>query len=730
MKNKPNLDDIYTVFTRNPVLLPLIPGTKIISVKGWPDTTWEDTQNEAYQARLRATPNVGILLGKNSNDLVSFDFDTPPSLKWFLENNPEFKNSFVVTGRGSGGQVFGYARSGYPANAELFVPEGSELAQGARKPPANGKVQIGEFRATRLQSVLCGIHPDTKRPYSWPGDNPPIEFAFGNVKWHPDIILPWLEKTEFHGNGNEEDGPLKEATRVVTIDALWKYFEFPKRAGNPGSSPFRDDNNIDHPSFSIWFDEKTGKQVFKDFNAAYAHHKGDSYNFYQLAAKLDSHEAFIPFMQLCESLKNGETPAPQTEEATIDIAYYKPPPAIKPPVIGEAAYRGFAGRWIAATEPQAECNRDNLLLQLLTCLGVLFGRYWYNYLGAKLFTNLFTVILGPTGARKGTALEAVKEFVAQTVPEWHGVDGDWKSGEALVYFTRDQVKGVNRTGGEVVKDPGVDDKRILVEETELINLFKVGERSGNTLLATLCKAWESPDRMASKSKNMPATSTGPHIGTLGHMTGEGLLQIDPENLTSGLINRALWGNAFQARIIDDPQEPRWPSSLLEEFLDIYAYAHGPVQVAACDLDRPTVKPLLLDANARLLWSKIRREADGETGTLALVLKRFLSQVRKVALIYALLDKSDVIAYPHLESGLAVAEHSRACARIFFAGFGPNKLANKILAALRRNPKGLSKTDIHKHVTNYKASGDEIHEALIILLDNGLIRANGRVWFAS
>ena len=316
MKNNPDLTDIYAVFTKNPVLLPLIPGTKKILDKGWPDTTWEDTQKPNYQARLKNSPSIGILLGKNSQNLLFFDWDTQAALDWFLENNPEFKKSFIVTGRGVGGQVGGYCRGTLPGNAKFRVPESSPLANGARaKADDKGTVQIGELRGDREQSVLRGIHPDTKKPYCWLSPEKPIDFDFDAVKWHPDIDLPWAHAAPHKNEDVTSDSPLKEATRVVTIDFLWSYFKFPRALDskgspvNPTESPFRDDNSVGHPSFSVHLDTGSGKQIFKDHHANYEHHKGDSFVFFQLASALDSHKAFLPFMGIYEALKNRETPA-------------------------------------------------------------------------------------------------------------------------------------------------------------------------------------------------------------------------------------------------------------------------------------------------------------------------------------------------------------------------------------------------------------------------------------
>ena len=131
--------------------------------------------------------------------------------------------------------------------------------------------------------------------------------------------------------------------------------------------------------------------------------------------------------------------------------------------------------------PLTECNDDNILLQFVVTLGIVFGRHFFTFAGQDLFTNLFLAMLGPSGARKGTALVPVKKFFEVTAPEWTGARGNWKSGEALIHASATALSRLM----DRLKMEGVADKRILVEETELIHLFKTAEWGGNTLIGNI-----------------------------------------------------------------------------------------------------------------------------------------------------------------------------------------------------------------------------------------------------
>ena len=719
MKTKPNLKDINRILTKSPVLLPLPNKQKGPRLNGWQTFTYEDTQNPGYQQALRGSTNIGVLLGARSYHLCAIDFDTDAALDDFLATNPILANSLQVQGE-RGAQVYAYFEGKRPDQVfKLKVNASSVLAAG-KIPDDHGMVQIGEFRAEGGQSVLVGEHPHSNPPdnpiwYSWLIDSPPVTISFDQIIWHPDIHLPWANEEPGHETKTtNEKSALQMAIEKLTIDFLWDHFGYGPKKGNPVRSPFRNESN---PSFSIYRD-KNGKQRFKDHGQS--DHRGDSFDFFQLAIKKDSHEAFKPFLELAGMLEPELELGEEIFEETLKARErYRRAVELKPPPIGEDAYVGFAGDWIKFLELQTECNRDNLLVQFLAGVGAEFGRYHFNYYGQNLFTNLFVVILGDSGmARKGTALNYVKDWVRIFDPEWRGIRGGWASGEALVHFARDPEMGFDRKKKEeFVRDPGVTDKRILVAENELFQVFRIGDRQGNNLIVKLREAWDSPEFMANTNKNSPQIATAPHISMIGHMTKAELLTTDPSNISNGFINRILWIHAFRARLIANPEPITWPAELVERFRLIRAFALGP-QVVEADGTRG-LNHIPLDPNAKLLWEKIYYEAPTLSGSLGAILERFTSQIRKVALIYALLDQSNVITRTHLLAGQAIAIHSRDCVKLTFATFTPSKNANKILMALRQCPEGMNRTVLREYVFNNHTSSADVTEALSSLALNGL-----------
>ena len=540
MKTKPNLKDINRVLTKRPVLLPIPRKQKGPHLNGWTTFKYEDTQNSGYQAVLANSVNIGVLLGSPSCNLCAFDFDTEAALDDFLSSNPVFANSFRVHGA-RGAQIYAYIDGQRPeAVRHLLVDASSPLAVGAKPPDSQGLCKIGEFRAEGGQSVLIGEHlnstPENPIWYQWPVDAPPITYSFNQIIWHQDIHLPWETETREYTGPKSEQSALHMAIEKIDIDFLWDHFHYPPRARNPVRSPFR---NEKEPSFSIYRDAN-GKQKFKDHG--HPEHSGDSLDFFQLATKKEFKEALPIFFGLAGMLEPELELGEELFEETLKAQErYSLKAELKPPPIGNEAFTGFVGDWIKFVEPLTECNRDNLLAQLLAVFGAMSGRYHYAFAGRKLFPNLFTVILGDSAlARKGTALDVVLDFIRIFEPEWRGIRGGWASGEALVHHARDPEY---KTKGDV-RDAGVADKRILVAENELFQVFRIGDRQGNNLIVKLREAWDSPEFMANTSKNSPQIATAPHIGMIGHMTKAELLTTDPANISNGFINRILWIHAF------------------------------------------------------------------------------------------------------------------------------------------------------------------------------------------
>jgi hypothetical protein len=287
----PSLEDIRGLLERDgrhPVLL-YIP----IREKGprypWRKTTYEETQLPEYQKKLNAHSNTGVRLGED--DLNTVDLDTEAALIAFLEDNPAFAGTLCTAGGAEGGQFWFYALGERPHQVHRIMARAdSPLAVGARgEANQDGLIEIGEYRAEGGQSVVRGVHP-SERHYRLRQAAAPIQFAVKNIVWRADFILPWRETppkpaaaavSSAQGGYTEDRELLHRAIALLNIDFLWNHFRFPERHGNPVTSPFFPDD-VDE-SFSVSKDS-TG---FFDHDPGRPEHRGDSFQFFQLASGLD-----------------------------------------------------------------------------------------------------------------------------------------------------------------------------------------------------------------------------------------------------------------------------------------------------------------------------------------------------------------------------------------------------------------------------------------------------------
>jgi hypothetical protein len=318
----PTLEDTQRLLNhdgKHAVLLPIAKGKKGPEWSGWAKMTYAETLNPSYLTRLRDWPNTGVLLGAPSDDLCAIDLDTENALEAFLELNPAFKATFRTRGA-RGAQLWAYVTGDRPHQVHpLKVDKDSPLALGCEKPPdKEGKNTVGEYRSEGGQSIVRGIHP-TGCHYSWLVKNPPITVAFDEIRWPAEVALPWAPKPDPESNdsiasnhsqktkarsesnvsGSDPiDELLQRAKTRLSIDFLWQYSGFGERRGNPVGSPFRSDNTDGHPSFSIYKDKGSELQRFRDHNSAYEHHRGDAFDFFQLAKGMDAKQAFAPFVEL------------------------------------------------------------------------------------------------------------------------------------------------------------------------------------------------------------------------------------------------------------------------------------------------------------------------------------------------------------------------------------------------------------------------------------------------
>jgi hypothetical protein len=408
-----------------------------------------------------------------------------------------------------------------------------------------------------------------------------------------------------------------------------------------------------------------------------------------------------------------------------------------PQPLAEEAFYGLAGDIVRAIEPYSEADLAALLGHVLVEVGALVGPRVHAIAGDALHpARLNAVCVGETSkGRKGSAARPVERLLGMVDAELapgHVVEG-LSSGEGLIWQVRDPIERPERTGRgaerrtELVEvDPGVEDKRLLVIESEFASALRVIQREGNTLSAVVRRAWDSGD-LRTLTKNSPAVATGAHIGIVGHVTKDELLRyLDRTELASGFANRFLWLAVRRRQPLPDGERVAEAAfaPLVKKLRAVYDWAQ-------------THRILRRDAEASGIWHHIYEHlSEGRPGLYGAATNRAEAQVLRISVLYAILDRAEQIRVPHLTAALAVWRYADQSARWIFGDSTGDPNADTILAALRASGPLDRNSLVDFFGRNLNRS--RMDHALGLLLQAGLARVErqetgGRpreVWYAT
>ena len=406
------------------------------------------------------------------------------------------------------------------------------------------------------------------------------------------------------------------------------------------------------------------------------------------------------------------------------------------PTPDPAVYHGLAGDIVRAIEPHTEADPVALLIQMLVCFGNSIGRSAHFLAEAdKHYGNLYTVLVGVSSkGRKGTSWGHVRKRFGDADPAWAAtcLASGLSSGEGLIWQVRDPIektvtdKKTGATSVEVV-DAGVSDKRLLVQESEFASVLKTSGRDSNILSAIMRNAWDTGE-LQTLTKNSPARATGAHISAIGHITRDELRRtLDSTEAANGFANRFLWVCVRRSKQLPEGGDIESVDfgPMAAELRAGLAFAKGAGQVQR-------------DPEARAAWIAVYPALSaGGHGLMGAVTSRAEAQVMRLALLYALLDRSGVIRHDHLRAALALWEYCEESARFIFGDSLGDPVADDILRALRAAAAGLTRTDLRDLLGRHQSSG-RIEQALTLLAQAGQVRGfreatEGRPserWFAA
>jgi hypothetical protein len=367
----------------------------------------------------------------------------------------------------------------------------------------------------------------------------------------------------------------------------------------------------------------------------------------------------------------------------------------KKPVLDPEALHGLAGEIVKAIDPYTESDPVAVLTNTLTAFGNVVGPSpYFRVENTHHHLNLFIVQTGDTAkGRKGTGWSTPRRMFKQIDSEWieKRVTGGLSSGEGLIFAVRDEriekvpVKEHGRIVDyqEVIADHGVEDKRLLLVEEELVQPLKLMSREGNILSAVIRQAWDGGN-LNPLTKSNPIKATGAHISIIGHITKAELLRhLTATEQSNGFANRFCWFWVARSKYIADPvgipEEILFP--LIEALRDAVGFARKTGEIRR-------------DKDAAAIWEAVYPQlSEGKPGLMGAVISRAEAQVMRLACIYSLLDKSELVRVEHLRAALALWDYSEKSAMAIFGQLTGDPALDKATTALRANGT-LTMTELH------------------------------------
>ncbi len=317
-----------------------------------------------------------------------------------------------------------------------------------------------------------------------------------------------------------------------------------------------------------------------------------------------------------------------------------------------ACLYGLVGDVARAGSINTEANPFAIAAATIAYLGVALGRRPYMAIGDSWnHARLFMVHVGRSSrGRKGTAKglvfridQVVRARDKHLAPQVHR--GGLSSREGLAMLVHDGYKDGK------CQVPAIENKRLLVIESEFANILHQNKRDGNTLSTALRDAWDGTS-IHPAVKTSRVWATDPHIGMIGDVTPSELRELmHRRELTNGFANRFIFFWAEGEKVLPFPEQT--PQSVVEELADLAVEV-----LRFAGADRHSEKDVLrmeFSAEAyalyeRLYKGELRDRSAGEHITS--LLDRRPPVLLRLAMLFALTDLTNVITVGHVNAAMA------------------------------------------------------------------------------
>ena len=350
---------------------------------------------------------------------------------------------------------------------------------------------------------------------------------------------------------------------------------------------------------------------------------------------------------------------------------------------------GIAGEIIRKASEYCEAHPAGMYLDLLVAFGNIVGRGpYFNINSTRHYTNEFMARVGLTAeSRKGTGRDVIDELLRMVDADWYRgrIMSGFGSSEAIINELRDPMEQRVRdrksaTGFQLIVAPGVADKRLCIREGELASVFQLAGKKESRADIVLRDGWDGqPLRNLVKGKSRDGLSNSavcmePHLSISGDTTRAELVAKMPSGAAdNGFGNRFLYCYVYRTK-----KCPNGGPQL--NWSDVVLKLYERIQWAK----ELTYVPLTKSASK--LWARMYVALDEPgnklPGLAGAMTARSAAHIRRLALIYALLDEYDVVENRHLHAAKRMWDYCQESAKFIFTGTTADQ--DRIIDFVRRN----------------------------------------------
>jgi hypothetical protein len=329
---------------------------------------------------------------------------------------------------------------------------------------------------------------------------------------------------------------------------------------------------------------------------------------------------------------------------------------------------GPAGELVKKASQYNEAHPAGMLVDFLVAFGNMIGRGpYFNINSTRHYTNEFLARVGDSSySRKGGGRDAIDEPLKIIAKDWYQgrVVSGFGSSEAIVHSIRDtriqKVFQKKKNRYEDVVSPGVDDKRLCIREPELASIFVLAGKAESRADIVLREGWDSKPlrnivKGASEGINNSAFCMEPHISVSGDTTRHELVAKLPKGADeNGFGNRFLYCYVYRVKLCPNGgPDLDWAQEI--------PYFYEALQFAQKQ------KYVPLSAAAKKVWIRMYTEIENNhlPGQAGKMTSRAAAHIRRLALIYAMVDKSGVVESRHLQAARKLWDYCEDSARFIF-----------------------------------------------------------------